>query len=159
MGAQTRVNCTQLRRQVLSILLFLISFGLLFRSGSALAMPLGEISIHDDSLAAGWQDWSWDATVNLAAAAPTQGGAAAIAVTYTAAWGGFYLHADPPVSTAALSHLRFWVHGGPAGGQKLTVKLNGEEAKTVAVTADAGIWKRVDLPLTALGSPATLLRY
>ena len=82
------------------------------RSG---ALPAGraaaDLSIYADALATGWQDWSWDTTVNRSNAAPVHSGTASIAVTYDKAWGGLYLHANA-VSISAYDTLQFWLHGG-----------------------------------------------
>ena len=53
-----------------------------------------DLLVYTDALASGWQDWSWDTTVNLSNAAPVYSGTASIAATYTSAWGGLYLHAN-----------------------------------------------------------------
>ncbi|MCL4862493.1 MAG: NHL repeat-containing protein [Caldilineaceae bacterium] len=128
---------------------------------SAASSPAGtvaamQVSIYADALAPGWEDWSWDTTTNPANANPVHSGLTSYGVTYDAAWGGFYLHADPPVSTAGYTHLRFWIHGGITGGQQLLLKLNGNETDTLAVTASANQWQQVDAVLSDLGNPATL---
>lgn len=117
---------------------------------------LAERSIYADALAPGWEDWSWDTTTNAGNANPVHSGAASYAVTHNVAWGGFYLHADPAVSTAGYTHLRFWIHGGATGGQQLVLKANGNDANTLAVTAQANQWQQVDAPLAGLGNPATI---
>ncbi|MBX7235279.1 MAG: glycoside hydrolase family 44 protein [Caldilineales bacterium] len=111
--------------------------------------------IYADALAAGWQDWSWN-TTRAVAATPRHGGANSLAVTHTAAWGGLYFHANTPIDTAGYTHLRFWIHGGATGGQRITVVLNGSGAQTYAVTAPANTWKVIKAPLSSLGSPATV---
>jgi hypothetical protein len=115
-----------------------------------------QVTIYTDALAPGWEDWSWDTTTNAANAHPVRSGAASYAVTHDAAWGGFYLHADPAVSTAGYTHLRFWIHGGAAGDQQLLLKINGNETDTLAVTTQANQWRQVDAALADLGSPATI---
>ena len=68
--------------------------------------PLG---VYSDSLGDGWQNWSWNANVNLSNSSPVQSGSRSIAVTITSAWGALYLHDNNPLSTinnkrAPLSH-------------------------------------------------------
>ncbi len=58
------------------------------------ARAAGDVMIYADALNPGWQNWSWDSTVSFANATPVHSGSASIAVTFTAAWGGLYLHAD-----------------------------------------------------------------
>lgn len=123
----------------------------------ALASPrsVSDQTIYADTLASGWQDWSWD-TTRAAATTPRHGGASALAVTHTAAWGGLYFHADPAVNTAGFTYLRFWIHGGATGGQRIEIKLNGSGVHTFSVTAAANAWTQVDAPLGSLGNPATI---
>lgn len=111
--------------------------------------------IYADALAAGWQDWSWN-TNRAAVATPRHGGASALAVTHTAAWGGLYFHANTPMNTAGYTHLRFWIHGGSSGGQRIVVVLNGSGAQTFAVTAPANTWKVIKAPLNSLGNPTAI---
>ena len=69
--------------------LFLTILGLvLTHAATVLAAPQ---IIYDDTLAAGWVDWSW-ASVNLAATTPVHAGTKSIGVTYTGGWQGLYLH-------------------------------------------------------------------
>lgn len=136
--------------------------GLAFSWGTSVASPLADsaaalqTTIYTDALAPGWEDWSWGTTTNAANANPVRSGAASFAVTHDEAWGGFYLHADPEVSATGYTHLRFWIHGGAAGGQQLTLKVNGNETDTVAVTAQANQWQQVDAALADLGNPASI---
>ncbi len=113
-----------------------------------------DLAVYADSLAAGWEDWSWNTTRNLANATPVHGGTASLAVTYTAAWGGLYLHANS-VDVSAYDTLRFWLHGGSAGGQHISVGLN-YNGSTHEVVATAGTWQQVEIPLSDLGSPTTI---
>ncbi len=114
-----------------------------------------DLTVYADALASGWQDWgSWDTVVNYSNATPVHGGTASIAATYTAAWGGLYLHANS-VNVSAYDTLRFWLHGGSAGGQHVSVSLN-YNGSTYEVTATAGTWQKVEIPLSELGSPATV---
>ena len=71
--------------------------------------------VYTNALASGWDNWSWDTTVNLSNASPVYSGTASIAVSYVSAWGGLYLHTNP-VNIGAYEMLQFWLHGGNAGG-------------------------------------------
>jgi hypothetical protein len=118
-----------------------------------------DVAVYSDSLAAGWANWSWGATVNLAATAPVHAGSTSIAVTYTSAWGGLYLHVSPNLDATAYTAVRFFIHGGSAGGQKLRVVLydgSGGSGPGVAVTPTAGSWQEIDVPLSSLGSPTAI---
>ena len=117
---------------------------------------LAESPIYTDTLATGWEDWSWDTIRNATSTNPVHGGSNAYALQHTVAWGGFYLHAAPAVSTASYTHLRFWIHGGALGGQQIRVLLNGDDTATFAVTAPANRWTKIEVPLTSLANPATI---
>jgi hypothetical protein len=118
-------------------------------------MPLAPLNIYDDALGSGWQDWSWATTVNLNNASPVHGGSKSIAVTYTAAWAGLYLHIEPAVDLSGYDALRFWIHGGSAGHQHLRVVANND-SNSYPITLTANIWTQVNIPLSALGGPVTL---
>ena len=119
-------------------------------------VPSATVTIYDEALGSGWDDWSWDTTVNLANTSPAHTGTHSIAVTYTAAWGGLYLHADPAIDLSGYDTLRFWIHGGSAGNQHLRVVANGNAGNTVTVIAQANTWTQIDVTVSALGGPATL---
>jgi hypothetical protein len=121
----------------------------------SITQAASDLTIYGDALAAGWADWSWGTTRNLSNASPVQGGTASISVKYEAAWAGFYLHANTPVDLANYDRLRFWIHGGSAGSQRLRVVANGSDP-SIAVTANANQWKQVEVLLSSLGDPASL---
>lgn len=111
--------------------------------------------IYDDALKANWYDWSWSATRTYTNTAPVKVGSRSLAVQYTAGWGGLYLHPETPVNLSAYTYLQFWVHGGASGGQKFDVMIN-DNYKTYSVRPTANSWTLVNVPLSALGNPATL---
>ncbi len=116
---------------------------------------VGTSSIYADTLASAWADWSWDTTVSFANATPVHSGSASIAVTYAAAWGGLYFHADTAQPTAGYNAIRFWVHGGAGGGQSINFHVN-DGAESYPFIVQANTWSQVIVPLSALGSPASL---
>lgn len=142
------------------LLLALLLVAWLALSGHPPSASAAAHIIYDDALASGWQDFSW-ATVDLAAPAPARG-SASIAVTYGA---------DPPyqglllghaaISTAGYSKLRFFLHGGSAGGQQIQLRVkyeDGTDSDPVAIPPPAaGAWSEVTVPLDALGAADTLI--
>lgn len=114
--------------------------------------------IYDDALAPGWSNWSW-ATVNLSATAPVHGGTHSIAVTY-GAWQGLYL-SHPGLNTVGYSRVRFFLHGGSAGGQQLNLyaeRSSGGQGPLVALPpAVANSWIEVQVPLADLGATGATL--
>lgn len=124
----------------------------LILSASCSATAAADLPIYTDSLAAGWQDWSWSATNKLASTTPTHSGTRSIAVTITADWRALYLHAVAAINLG-YERIQFWVHGGASGGQQLQFVANGSG---VAFTPMASTWTLVSIPLATLGYPATL---
>jgi len=145
-------------RVIALVLLLFLCLGVVYQLQTTLtyAAPSADRSIFADALATGWEDWSWDSTTNGANAAPVHSGTRSYAITYSTEWAGFYLRAMSAVSTAGYTHLRFFIHGGAAGGQQISLNINQDEAHTYAVTAPANTWQPVDVPLSALNSPATI---
>lgn len=111
-----------MRRKIISIFLLLSFLAIPGFNGQS-APGLMEITIYDDALGQGWENWSW-AQVNLAASAPVHSGSYSIAVTY-GAWEGLYLH-KAGTDTLGTTHLRFFVNGGGAGWQQVNVYMNLE---------------------------------
>ncbi len=107
--------------------------------------------IYQDSLADGWQNWSW-ATVNTASASPVRRGTSAISVTEDG-WAALFLRRPEMQSTAGYSAVAFWIHGGQSGGQSLqVVGLRNGNAQVVKPIPSplAGQWTRVVIPLSQL---------
>jgi PKD repeat protein len=154
-GKRDTIAMTSLAQRVvmmMKMLLFLATV-LPFYVGTTLA---ADLPIYTDSLAAGWDDWSWATMRNFANTSPVHSGSDSLAVTFNSGWAGLYLHAGSAIDTSGYDQLRFWIHGGSVGSQKLLVVANGDGGNTVAVTAQADNWAQVSVPLTALGSPASL---
>ncbi len=116
--------------------------------------------IYDDTLAAGWANWSW-AAVNLAATAPVHTGSHSIAVTYTAGWQGLYL-AHPGASTLGFSRLRFYAHGGSSGGQLIQLYAirasdsgDAHSPELQLAPLAANTWTEIQISLTDLSAAGT----
>lgn len=120
------------------------------------AAAAGYLQIYSDSLATGWFDYSWKTTRNLANPSPAHGGQKSLAVTITGGWGALYLHTDTEIETTGADQLRFWVHGGSQGGQELKIVANGDGDHGVDIAIAPGVWTEVVIPLSDLGSPASL---
>ncbi len=120
--------------------------------------------IYDDTLASGWDNWSWGATLDFAATAPVHGGSHSIGITLDA-WGALSLH-SASIDTTGLTYLRFFLHGGAAGNQKLNLWLdldvNGQHqtGPNYAVPLPpANAWEEVMVPLAQLNpANATITR-
>jgi hypothetical protein len=119
----------------------------------------GDAPIFTDGLASGWSNWSWSTAVGFGATSPVHAGTTSMSVTFSDAWGGLYLHVEPSLAGSGFRSLRFWIRGGAAGGQKLRVLLadgGGSFGAASPLTAPADQWTEVDIPVSTLGSPATI---
>lgn len=148
------------RTTLASVLCLLTLLGSL---ASAAPTPVlaAQQNIYTDSLAAGWQNYSW-ATVNLAATSPLHSGNNSISVTYGSFDGLFLNYAG--FSTNGFTTLRFWIHGGATGGQSVQVYAirssdpSGQNGPKVAIPAPvAGNWSEVQIPLANLGASNTTI--
>lgn len=118
-------------------------------------------TVYDEALAGGWEDWSWSVTRNYGATSPVHLGSKSLALTYTAAWGGLYLHWEAGLNPTGLTRLEFYVHGGTAGGQDMVVQLGEPDGTWLAQipvnsyvesgSVAAGTWRKVSIPLSTLG--------
>ncbi len=129
-------------------------------NANGLPAPMNVIApkvIYGDRLTAGWQNWSWNAAINLSNSKPRQSGSRSIKVVIQQAWGALYLHSDPPLNTAGYTHLQFYIHGGSTGGQSIKLVANGNTNQTVLVKVVKGKWTKAVIPLSSLGSPASLV--
>ncbi len=124
------------------------------------ASTAAELPVYSDGLTAGWDDWSWDTTVNFANTSPVYSGATSLAATNTAGWAGLYLDSNIIIPGADYDTLEFWINGGSKGGQKLRVMLaDGNHdliGSGVAVVVGTGGWTQVKIMLAKLGSPAII---
>ncbi|RIK52704.1 MAG: hypothetical protein DCC57_09530 [Chloroflexi bacterium] len=116
--------------------------------------------VYGDALASGWQNWSWNATLNLQTTSPVYQGSAAIALTVTAAWGALYLHAETPVVGSASGSIRFAARASQSGQRYAVIlyDVNNTRIGVPVLLADhggdplTGGWKTYQIPLTALAA-------
>lgn len=101
----------------------------------------------------GWQDWSWgEVDRNFKSADLVYSGTDALALTFEQGWSGFKLGRNDPVDVSAYTVLRFWVHGGERGGQRVQLQAgDGCVSTSLEVTLKGGAWQLVELPLLDLG--------
>ena len=130
---------------------------LFLAAGSGVKAQNPTMVVYDDALRNGWQDWSW-ATRNLAASAYVHSGTHAVSFE-PAGWAALFLHLDAGVSGQAYDGLEFWVNGGAASGQVLSVGfiLGGTPVADVSLAdylaggPTAGTWRHVRIPLADVG--------
>src|SRR5579859_2855630 len=123
----------------------------------ALAAPVHAQTIqavYSDALQNGWADWSW-CQDSRTSTTYVHSGTYSIAVTYNAAWTGFYLE-HAAFDSTPYTNLTFWINGGQTSGRTITVAglLGGTAQAAVPlsnyVTVQAGTWKHVVIPLADL---------
>ncbi len=129
----------------------------------AQASSTGGYNIYVDSLADGWQNWSW-CGVDFGSTEYVHGGQSSIKIDFSArSWAGFALHSDP-INTTGCTTLSFWINGGAASGRNLTVcgNLNGNQQQQTSLTPfiDGGgvlanAWHKVVVPLTSINLSST----
>ncbi|HEY6923711.1 MAG TPA: hypothetical protein VI653_09600 [Steroidobacteraceae bacterium] len=113
--------------------------------------PVNGMALYQDSLANGWNNWSW-ASVNTASTATVHTGSSSIAVTADA-FQALYLQHNP-LPTDTYQSLSFWINGGATGGQTLNVVglLNSVAQPAVPIgPLAAGTWQQIVIPLSQLG--------
>ncbi|HEV8580928.1 MAG TPA: glycoside hydrolase family 44 protein [Thermoanaerobaculia bacterium] len=123
-----------------------------FCSPSA-AAPL---TVYDDQLRNGFDNWSWAAN-DLAQTGTVHSGHSAVSFEPDG-WSGLFLHRDAGIDTALYEALELWIHGGAAGGQNLRIAfvLGGDPVGEGALTGfipgiPAGNWVKIRIPFAALG--------
>lgn len=120
------------------------------------------MDIYTDELGSNWQDWSWDATRNLAATDQVYSGTQAISVTL-GTWGALsFWH--PAFDSDPFYWLEFYVRGSSSGEQHVWVSFYDKDGiqlrkrpvedcrYTEAGTIEAGTWKLVRIPLSDLNA-------
>lgn len=134
--------------------LIVIAFVAAGHPPSVQAQP-ASLTVYDDALAAGWENWSWNTTVDFAAADTVHAGQTALAVTFDQGWAGLYLRTTQALAEGYTT-LRFWVWGT---GQTISIQLydlDSNPTEAGQITPPGGTWTQVDLPLEGFGSSADL---
>lgn len=120
-------------------------------------------TVYADSLPRYWKNLSANPAgeaaiaVNLASTTTLHGGTAAIEVSNLMNNGRVaFEHLPAPLSIPGYNTLRFFIHGGQTGNQQLKVEVvnsNDSSTELQTVTAQAGTWTQVDVPLSTQLSP------
>jgi parallel beta helix pectate lyase-like protein len=117
----------------------------------------GNSVVYDDALRSGWQVQLKTAQCNLAATAPVAQGSRSMGITISSAGGAVRLLGSSGVSLSGKQYLKLLVHGGTAGGQRLSVDVlvNGEWMGVLYLPNYGGLpranaWTEYTIPLSAL---------
>jgi hypothetical protein len=111
--------------------------------------------IYQDALGTGWGYSAVNTSLNFINLSPVQQGFKSISVKYNASNTYLRLNRSTAISLTGYTHLKFWVHGGNNGGQKIRIKIN-EITTTYAFTATAKKWTLISIPLSTFGSVTSL---
>lgn len=139
--------------------LFIIFVSLALVCSMSIVQGQSAVTVYDEALAANWQNWSWDSTVNLAATTIVQGGSKAVAATFNNAWAGVYLRLANGSLADGYDRVRFWVNGGAMGGQEIGFSffdVNGVPTEGTSLTLTANTWTQVEVLLGGFGSSTGL---
>lgn len=115
-----------------------------------------EYPIYTDFKEAPWDIWNWGVTADfsLTNTSPVHAGNYSIRAPFSESWGAIYLTRSA-FSTAGLTNLKLWVHGGSTGGQGVSVTVVQGSTWLPAYHIPKGLlqantWNQVVIPLSAL---------
>lgn len=128
---------------------------LVLAAGLCCGPVAADLTLYADTLAPGWQNWSWGEH-SLSHTTPVHGGTVSIRFR-PQFWGGLQF-ALPAADERALDYqsFRLWVHGGGSGGQRMRLyfQLDGlSVASTTLPQAQivAGQWRELSVDLASIG--------
>ena len=116
-------------------------------------------TIYKNTLARGWENRSFDGSVNFNGF-PAYDGLTAMNMSFSAADGGIYLYSPTAINVESYNVLRFFINGGSTGGQQIAVALIDENERVlqrVPLTPPyPNNWRQVDITLEELGDPTAI---
>ncbi len=150
------------KRLLFSLLIAaLLGWGVILLTRPLPSGAQADVIVYDDALAGGWQNWSWNTSLDFANTTPARG-ARSIAVTFQRGWAGLSLRSETPLNGADYSAVTFWAHGGATGERKVYFFINqtdgGGETSKVELRVPAGVWTPFTVTLSSLGNPAVIKR-
>jgi hypothetical protein len=113
------------------------------------------IKLYDNALKTNWSAYTSFTNRNLNNTNPVQSGTKSISVQHNKASGYLTLATNIAQSLAGMTHLKFWIHGGTAGSQKIAIKINNITTK-YNVVATKNSWTLITIPLSYFGNPSSL---
>lgn len=120
--------------------------------------PLAPLAtaFYDDAMANGWQKWGgWGSgSADIASSDNVRDGEKSIKVIFGGDWGGALQMGGGNSATSGKTHVVFSIFGTTGtGGKELNVLIAGNEKK---ITIVEGEWTEYLVPLTDVGSPASI---
>jgi hypothetical protein len=125
------------------------------------------LDIYTDGLNSGWENWSWDANVNLSSNDPVYSGIQAISIT-AQAWGALSLH-HSNFDSAPYYWLEFYVRKSSTEQQLRAFAHDENDSElryrpvddcryTDEQPIEPGVWTRVRIPLSHLDASGRFLQ-
>ncbi len=117
------------------------------------------VGVYHDTLASGWGNWSWNASVGFNNSAPVYAGSKSITVTVTKAWGALQLQSNRGLSAAQYPYVTFSVQASQSG-QAFDVALTDTNNKQLGPFTPLGnyggepvpgAWTLYTIPVAGLG--------
>jgi Flp pilus assembly pilin Flp len=116
---------------------------------TATPVPSLPLMIYTNSLASGWNNWSWDSTIALTNNSQFNSSDRSIRVRYDQGWAALYLGTSSAI-TGTYDTLRFWVRGGnyssPHTIRVVFKNAAGQDTIMATITAVRNTWTQVDIP-------------
>lgn len=152
--------------------IFILSFVAFSVFGRSFSFPRAHaldstnaLLVYDGDLASGWNNWSWNSSVDLHSSSPSYQNHSAIAFT-PSPWGGLYFHSDTAIDTGDFSKLDITLFAS-LPGQKFSViffDMNNQALNTPLPLSQYGgdltvnNWKQYVLPLADANIPNNRIR-
>jgi hypothetical protein len=122
------------------------------------ATAVHALTVYDDALRNGFQDYSYGGGSDFANGDPVHEGTASIAFTGNAFNAVSFAHPDGDFAATEYPVLHFWIHGGAVGNQQLRVIVQLDDAMVADAELDgliddgaiaAGEWREVEVTFAA----------
>lgn len=153
----------KLLRATAALTLFAFSFAIISHETRPVKAAVTNTVIYDDALAAGWQNWSWGATVDFGNTSSVFAGSKAIAFT-PQGWGGLYVHTDTPIDLNAYTSIHFALRSA-VDNEKFSIILydaaNNPIGSPLPLTdfgpsSAAVSYKEYDIPISKINGSHTI---
>lgn len=114
-------------------------------------------ALYDDARKEGWGDWGWGGPSVWDSAERVRQGDKAAKKTYDGSYDAIRMHNDAALSTAEYTDFVFSAYGGPGtDGKNINIVINENYDGAYQFPVVEGEWTTYAIPLSDLGSPATI---
>lgn len=117
-----------------------------------------DTTIYADSLAAGWENYSW-ATTDFASSATVHSGTKSISATTSGSgYQAVYLHSGAPITVAGSDSLTFWMYG-TGQVRHFVLQLNNDSAHKTDLTLAPSAWTKFTVPFSTMAFAGALSEF